>query len=119
MIRRICLCALCCALSWMASAVTVSFVNLPFAEGTLFVAVYDGDKMIEGKAVAVESDGIDVTFDLSAYEGKKFDLKAFQDLNGNGDIDFNDAGIPTEPFLLESITVKGENQALTFQLTQY
>lgn len=117
--KRISVCGLCCALACMSYAVTVSVVNLPFVEGTLFVAVCDGDKMVDGKMIAVEADSIDAQFDLSAYEGKTLGLKAFQDLNGNGEIDFDANGMPTEPFLLENVTIGGEGQSFSFELKQF
>lgn len=119
MIKKVCVCGLFCALACMAHAVKVSVVNLPFVEGTLFVAVFDGEKMVEGKVIAVEADRIDVHFDLSAYEGKKLELKAFQDLNGNGDIDFDEYGRPTEPCLLETLSGGNADQSLSFELQQF
>lgn len=108
---------LCVAMTLTAGAETLSFVNLPFIEGSLFVAVCDGDKILEGKVAEVESDKVDVEIDLSAYAGKKLGVKAFQDLNGNGDIDFDDFGRPVEPCLLGEMTVNGEIHS--FELMQY
>lgn len=111
--------ALCGAAALTVGAETLSFVNLPFVEGTLFVAVCEGEKMLDGKIAEVKSDAVEVEIDLSAYEGKRLGIKAFQDLNGNGDIDFDDYGRPVEPCLLGEITVDSATQRHEFELRQY
>lgn len=99
--------------------VTVRFVNLSYAEGRIFVAVNDGDKMLEGTVVTVESDEAEVTLPLHKYDGRKVLLRAFQDLDDSGNIEFDELGRPVEPVLQQTIEVTPDLKSLDVELISY
>ena len=88
-----------------AFAADIVVKNLPYAEGTLYIAVLDGDKPIDQKAVAIESDSVSVPVDLSKYAGKEVSVNAFQDLNDNQNLDMDQFGRPTEPCVMTTVKV--------------
>lgn len=106
------------AAATMANAHTISFVNLPFVEGTLFVAIKDGDKTIAAKAVIVENDHIEIQSDLSSLKGKNIFIQAFQDLNDNRNLDFGNFGRPAEPYLQTDILVGDSTEMIVLELKQ-
>lgn len=99
--------------------VTVRFVNLSYAEGRIFVAVNDGDKMLEGNVVTVEGDKAEVTLPLHKYDGQKVLLRAFQDLDDSGNIEFDELGRPVEPVLQQAIEVTPDLKSLDVELISY
>ena len=99
--------------------VTVKFINLPYAEGTLFVAVNEGDKILDGKVVPVESDEVSVIFQLDKHMGKELLLRAFQDLDESNNIEFDAMGRPTEPVLQTSLKITPELHYMEVELIQY
>lgn len=85
------------------NTLVIRLENVKTAKGAIYVAAYDSAEhfMVEAKAVgkkfAVEKTG---TLELK-MEGLKLGKQAlaiFHDLNGNGRLDTNFFGIPTEPF---------------------
>lgn len=107
------------AMVFAAAARTLSFTDLPYAEGTVYVEAKDGDKVIGRKAVPVEGDTIRVEFDLSGCAGKTLFIQAFQDLNDNKTLDFGDYGRPEEPCLQTSISVDGGDDDIVLRLREY
>lgn len=105
--------AVCCNKS------VIRFAELPFAEGTLYVSVTCGQDNILQSAVEVESDTVTLHLDLSKWDSKELEVKAFQDLNDNKTLDFDAYGRPQEPCLQTTATVDSENPALEFKLVQY
>lgn len=106
--------------AWAGTAQTgIVFNEMPFSEGTLYVAVEDAGKSILMKAVEVEGESVSFDADLPTYDGKQLDVKAFQDLNGNGRLDMDAYGRPTEPCLQTTFTPAADRTIYTFQLIQY
>lgn len=97
----------------------IRFTELPFAEGTIYVSVSCGDDNIVQSAVEVESDTVILPVDLSKWEGKKIEVKAFQDLNDNRTLDFDSYGRPQEPCLQTTTIVDSKNPVLDLKLVQY
>lgn len=97
----------------------IRFSELPFAEGKLFVSVAYGDTTILAKAVEVESDTVMLPADLSAYCGKELQVQAFQDLNDNNTLDFDNYGRPTEPCLRTVVIPEAEQPEIGLKLVQY
>lgn len=95
------------------------FPELPFAEGKLFVSVTCGDTMLLAKAVDVEDETLSIPADLSDYSGKEMFVQAFQDLNGNGTLDFDSYGRPQEPCLQTTIVPAGGDSVIDLRLVQY
>lgn len=98
---------------------TLVFEDIPYSEGTLYVSVTSGKRDILKEAIAVDESDITVNIDLSDYIGKKLSVKAFQDLNGNGRLDFSDIGYPAEPVLRTEFTPKEGITNHSFKLTEY
>ena len=82
----------------------LSLGNIRQAKGYLYVAVYDSeanflnpDKMVDKKIVAVGNTGtVDIVF--QNLPAGVYAVSCFHDLNGNGKLDTNLLGIPTEPY---------------------
>ena len=82
----------------------VSFTNLQSAQGSLYVGVYrsEGDFLNENKVcfkkiIPVKSRG-NLSLDLSELAPGTYAISCFHDVNGNGRLDKNWAGIPDEPY---------------------
>ncbi len=79
---------------------TVTVTNIAAPKGALMIGVYDKagyatDKQVAGGAVPVTSDTATTTFDLPPGQ---YGIKMFHDVDGNGKMDTNPFGMPTEPF---------------------
>jgi uncharacterized protein (DUF2141 family) len=82
----------------------VSFTNLQSAQGSLYVGVYrsEGDflkeeKVCYKKIIPVKSRS-NISLDLSELAPGVYAISCFHDVNGNGHLDKNWAGIPDEPY---------------------
>lgn len=86
-----------------AADLRVSVENLKSDTGHLMIAVYGSEAAFDDREGAVEEirkavsgDRVAVTFaDLDAGD---YAIAAFQDVNGNGDLDTNLLGMPREPW---------------------
>ena len=76
--------------------------------GAIMVALYDSEAAYEGGAPArvarvdVAAGQHEAVFDLPAGA---YGVKAFHDVNGNGKMDVNPFGMPTEPFAFSNNAV--------------
>lgn len=76
--------------------------------GAIMVALYDSEAAYEGGAPArvarvdVAAGQHEAVFDLPAGA---YGMKAFHDVNGNGKMDVNPFGMPTEPFAFSNNAV--------------
>jgi len=82
----------------------VEFTNLRAAKGSLYVAVYDRadafmqtDRVRYQKILPVTQKGT-LKISLGNLPAGKYALSCFHDLNGNGKLDTNWMGIPSEPY---------------------
>lgn len=89
---------------FLPSELRVEFSNIQEAKGQLFVAVYDQsgtflktDQVRTQKIVPITQTGT-LTISLGELPPGKYALSCFHDLNGNGQLDTNWMGIPTEPY---------------------
>lgn len=89
---------------FLDNEISVEFSNILEAKGSLYVAVYDQsdafmkiDKARFKKVMPVSQTGT-VKVVLSALPPGQYALSCFHDLNGNGKLDTNLMGIPTEPY---------------------
>ncbi|ESQ80259.1 DUF2141 domain-containing protein [Asticcacaulis sp. YBE204] len=95
------------ALPAAAETLTVTFTKAQ-PKGAIMVALYKGEdtynggKPIKAETVTVTGDTATVTFEV---EPGQYGIKAFHDLNGNGKMDFNPFGMPTEPFAFSNNAV--------------
>jgi uncharacterized protein (DUF2141 family) len=82
----------------------VMFSNLLEVKGNLYVAVYDregsflkSDQMCANKIVPIRHTGT-MKVSLGNLPPGRYAVSCFHDMNGNGKLDTNWAGIPTEPY---------------------
>ncbi len=84
-----------------AGCVNVEVQNVHPGEGMLMVAAYgDAESYSKVPLVALQMRAGDATmaFPLCGVAGSNVALKVFQDLNGNGKLDTNVIGLPSEPW---------------------
>ena len=82
----------------------VSLSNIQQAKGSIYVALYDSeaafldtDKIRDKKIVSVKSTG-DLDISFPNLPAGAYAISCFHDVNGNGKLDTNFLGIPTEPY---------------------
>ncbi|WP_291843549.1 DUF2141 domain-containing protein [Maricaulis sp.] len=85
-----------------AASLIVHVEGLPEARGAVMMAVFasseswdDGDP-VAGSRVAVRSDAVTVSFD--ALPAGAYAIRMYHDVDGDGELDVNLMGIPSEPF---------------------
>jgi uncharacterized protein (DUF2141 family) len=79
--------------------VTIKVVGIESVKGNMMIALYD-EKSWSGAAVArarVAVNGNTVTVVRQAPAPGRYGIKMDQDVNGNGEMDTNLVGMPTEP----------------------
>lgn len=82
----------------------ITLSNIREAKGSIYVALYDNkanfqntDKIRAKKIVRVDAKGtIDISF--PKLPAGSYSISCFHDINGNGKLDTNFLGIPTEPY---------------------
>ena len=77
--------------------------NIAPVEGDIYVAIYDHPEKYMSVEMAVFKQMVPVeaeteTIIFSNVPEGEYAIAVFQDLNGNGELDLNSAGIPKEPF---------------------
>ena len=72
--------------------------------GKVYVAAYDSqdgfknEDFIANASVALDGSDKRTELDLRVPESGRYVIAAFQDMNGNGELDRNFFGVPTEPY---------------------
>ena len=89
------------------ATLTIAFEVAP-SEGRVMIGLYDeagwdGGEPVRGGAIDIASGETSVTFE--GLPAGRYGVKAFHDLNGNGDLDTNPFGMPTEPFAFSNNAV--------------
>jgi uncharacterized protein (DUF2141 family) len=87
------------AQAFAGTAVTVKVIGIQTVQGNMMIALYD-EKSWSGAAVArarVAVTGNTITAVLAAPAPGRYGIKMYQDVNGNGEMDTNMVGFPTEP----------------------
>ena len=82
----------------------ISFTNIQHAQGSIYIGIYSGkadflkpERACLKKIIPVTQAGtLDV--DCSGLASGLYAISCFHDLNGNGKLDTNLFGIPTEPY---------------------
>jgi len=81
-------------------AVTISVTGIETHDGFIMIALYDeagwGGAPIEAAREPVSSAAVTVT--LAAPAPGQYAIRLFHDVDGNGELNSNMMGIPTEPF---------------------
>ncbi|MEP1142944.1 MAG: DUF2141 domain-containing protein [Henriciella sp.] len=85
----------------LASELTVNVEGITEAQGSISLglfdqATYEGNGAVDGANLTVEGDRVTVTFD--GVEPGEYAVKLFHDVNGDGEMNTNPFGMPTEPF---------------------
>jgi len=85
-----------------AASLTVTFTGLKSADGALMVALYDseaayaGGQPAQATRIAADIGGAQAVF--AGLKPGRYAIKAFHDLNGDGRLNVNPFGAPTEPY---------------------
>lgn len=87
----------------LADELTVSVSNIEAATGQLMVAVLGSEAAFNGEEPAVMSLLLPpragtITFSTDALTSGSYGIRVMHDENGNGDMDSNMVGMPTEPW---------------------
>lgn len=84
------------------SQLTVTLTGLNPQTGSVMVGVYAGEDDFEnGGGIAgatVEVSGTEATVTIEGLTPGAYGLKMYHDVNGNGEMDTNPFGMPTEPY---------------------
>lgn len=117
--RKIFLASLFAAGAVSLVAQSIRFVNLPYAEGTVYLQVKEGNKVIAQKMIGVISDTLDVEVGFVQSAGKKVRIEAFQDLDGNRSLNFDGYGCPSEPYIQTEVAILDSASVICLELKQY
>lgn len=110
--------AICVSAKAKTPAHTITFSELPYTEGTLYVSATCEDKELLKVAIEVEEDSVTIPVDFSEAVGKEVSIRAFQDLDEDMQLKFDNYGRPAEPFLQAKIVPKEELEEYKFKLTE-
>ncbi len=92
--------ALAYAQSPSDSTVTISVTNVTSHDGFIMAAIYDetgwGDASVANLREPVHGDVVTLT--LTVPNPGRYGIRLFHDVDGNGELNANIMGIPTEPF---------------------
>lgn len=83
------------------STLSVTFIDIETKQGSIMLALYDeagwnGGKPVRAEMVDASTGQAHVS--ISDLPAGRYGVKAFHDINGNGQMDTNPFGMPTEPF---------------------
>jgi uncharacterized protein (DUF2141 family) len=84
-----------------AADLTIDVLDVKTANGTIMVALFDSaDTFLKrpARAVAVPATGASVSVVFKDLPAAEYAFAAFQDANGNGELDKNPMGMPIEEF---------------------
>lgn len=109
--------AICVSAKANTPAYTITFSELPYTEGTLYVSATCEDKELLRVAIEVEEDSIVIPVDFSEAMGKELSIRAFQDLDEDKQLKFDIYGRPAEPFLQTRLIPQKETTDYNFKLT--
>lgn len=84
-----------------AADLTVTVEGISQAKGTIMLglfdeATYNGDGLLNGANLKVESDRVTVTFE--GLDPGEYAVRLYHDLNDDGEMNTNPFGMPTEPY---------------------
>jgi uncharacterized protein (DUF2141 family) len=85
-----------------AASLTVTFTGLKSSDGALMVALFDSEAGYKGGqsvgAVRIGASGAGVQTVFAGLKPGRYAIKAFHDVNGDGTLNTNPFGAPTEPY---------------------
>ena len=116
--RALCAAALISPLATLAADLSLNVADGPAAEATLYVALYnDAASYADSKAVASQTapmQGGKARLVFTGLAPGRYALRAFADENGNGKLDTNLIGMPTERYGFSN-DAKGNRAAPAFE----
>jgi len=117
-VRALCAAALLSPLTALAADLSLSVADGPAAEATLYVALYnDAASYADSKALASQTgpmQGGKARLVFTRLAPGRYALRAFADENGNGKLDTNLMGMPTERYGFSN-DAKGNRGAPDFE----
>jgi len=117
-VRALCAAALLSPLAALAADLSVNVADGPAADATLYLALYhDAASYAESKAVASQTapmQGGKARLVFAGLAPGRYALRAFADENGNGKLDTNLMGMPTERYGFSN-DAKGNRAAPAFE----
>jgi len=117
-VRALCAAALLSPLTALAADLSLSVADGPAAEATLYVALYnDAASYADSKALASQTgpmQGGKARLVFTGLAPGRYALRAFADENGNGKLDTNLMGMPTERYGFSN-DAKGNRGAPDFE----
>ncbi|CAN7583384.1 MULTISPECIES: DUF2141 domain-containing protein [unclassified Variovorax] len=121
-VRALCAAALVAPLGALAADLTLSVVDGPATEATLYVALFDSAEGYAGnKALAAQTMPLRAGAARLAFPGLapgRYALRVFADENGNGKLDTNPMGMPTERYGFSN-DAKGNRAAPGFDAASF
>ena len=86
-----------------AETLTVVLTNVPESEGTIMLQVMSGEAEFRGEADVIASimqraQAGKMSFSTTSLPQGEYAVRVMHDLNGNGELDANFVGMPTEPW---------------------
>ncbi|MGE0622423.1 MAG: DUF2141 domain-containing protein [Pseudomonadales bacterium] len=95
--------ALCFPAAAWGSDLTVTVAGIEGGTGQLMVAIVDGEDAFDGQRAPLLSlllppSAKEVTFSTDALPPGDYGVRVMHDVNGNGEMDENLVGMPTEPW---------------------
>ena len=110
-----------CAMATFAktSKQLIKFVELPYTEGTIYLSVNVGDSTVVRQAIEVEDTEMSIPVDFSNLTNLKVFVQAFQDLNENRNLDKDNFGRPTEPFLQTTLMPNDSTEVYVLRMMTF
>lgn len=108
---------ICISAKAESPAYKITMSELPYTEGTLYVSATCDNKELFKVAMEVEEDSVVIPVDFSKVIGKLVFIQAFQDLNEDRRLNFDENGRPSEPFLQTTIEPNEKLDKHKFKLT--
>lgn len=89
--------------SLLAAELVVVVDNIKDVQGSLYVSLYNKEASFDSNENAVKRQKVSVdkttmSVNLGDFPAGEYAVKAYQDVNENGKIDFSGMGAPSEPF---------------------
>jgi len=84
-----------------AATLTLTFTGIEAKRGTIMLALYDEAGWSGGRPIRSEmldASAAVVGISITGLPAGRYGVKAFHDINGNGKMDSNPFGMPTEPY---------------------
>jgi len=104
-----------------AAELTVNIEGIQAAKGTIMLglfdeATYNGDGAVDGASLNVEGDAVTAVFE--GLEPGEYAVRLYHDVNGDGEMNTNPFGMPTEPYAFSN-NAKGRFGPATWDAAKF